>query len=204
MRVSDIVGCETFPCDDLNQEAYRIPDIDLSAESMRIVMIAEVPPADPLEDLYAGNEALNARTTLQAFADAGLAVGSIDELIQRGIYLTTAVKCGKCDYTLKAGPIRACSHLLEQELALFPSIKAYLLMGDVAIRAMNEIARRRAGKRVIPAGSTYRIRHEAYYMGDARVYPSYLQAGKSFFIERSKREMIAEDIKSALALAGIS
>ena len=61
MRVSDIVVCETFPCDDLNQEAYRIPDIDLSAESMRIAMIAEVPPADPLEDLYAGNEALIAR-----------------------------------------------------------------------------------------------------------------------------------------------
>jgi hypothetical protein len=32
--------------------------------------------------------------------------------------------------------------------------------------------------------------------------PSYLQAGPSFFIEKSKGTMIAEDIASALALGG--
>jgi hypothetical protein len=34
------------------------------------------------------------------------------------------------------------------------------------------------------------------------VYPSYLQAGPSFFIEKSKRKMIAEDIRNALGLLG--
>jgi hypothetical protein len=32
------------------------------------------------------------------------------------------------------------------------------------------------------------------------VFPSYLQAGPSFFIEQSKRRMIAEDIANALTL----
>jgi hypothetical protein len=31
-----------------------------------------------------------------------------------------------------------------------------------------------------------------------RVFPTYLQTGKSYLIEKSKRKMIAEDIKTAL------
>jgi hypothetical protein len=34
----------------------------------------------------------------------------------------------------------------------------------------------------------------------ARTFPSYLQAGPSFFIEKSKRKMIAQDIASAMRL----
>ena len=54
------------------------------------------------------------------------------------------------------------------------------------------------GKKVIPAGSTYKIRGEAYYLGDIRVFPSYTPAGKNFLIEKSKRKMVAEDIREAL------
>jgi hypothetical protein len=52
--------------------------------------------------------------------------------------------------------------------------------------------------RVIPAGLTYKIRGPAYYFRGKPVFPSYLQAGPSFYIEKSKRKMIAEDIASAL------
>ena len=83
-------------------------------------------------------------------------------------------------------------------MALFPNVKVYMLMGDVAIKAVNDIARRTGEKRVIPAGSTYKIRGEEYRYRDIRVFPSYLQAGPSFFIEKSKRQMISEDITAAL------
>ena len=73
-------------------------------------------------------------------------------------------------------------------------------MGDVAIKAINNIARRAGEKRVIPAGSTYKIRGQEYYYKDIRAFPSYLQAGPSFFIEKSKRKMITEDISAALSL----
>jgi uracil-DNA glycosylase len=75
-----------------------------------------------------------------------------------------------------------------------------MLMGDVAIKAINYIAKRVGEERVIPAGSTYKIRGQEYFFQRKRVFPSYLQAGPSFFIEKSKRRMIAEDIAAALSL----
>ena len=70
-------------------------------------------------------------------------------------------------------------------------------MGDVAIKAFYYITKRKTGKRVIPSGSTYKIRKEKYYYEDQRVFPSYLQTGKNYLIEKSKRKMIADDIKNA-------
>jgi hypothetical protein len=55
---------------------------------------------------------------------------------------------------------------------------------------------------VIPAGSTYKIRGPEYQFRGKRAFPSYLQAGPSFFIEKSKRRMIAEDIANALEVIG--
>ena len=52
----------------------------------------------------------------------------------------------------------------------------------------------------IPAGSTYKNRGPEYTFRGVRAFPSYLQAGPSFFIEKSKRRMIAEDIAAALRL----
>ena len=53
---------------------------------------------------------------------------------------------------------------------------------------------------MIPAGSTYKIRGPEFYFRGRRAFPSYLQAGPSFFIEKSKRRTIAEDIATALRL----
>jgi len=110
------------------------------------------------------------------------------------------VKCGKTGYGIQAATVKECSLILEKELAIFPNIKVLMLMGDVAIKAVNDIARRVGEKRIIPAGSTYKIRGDEYHFRDSRAFPSYLQAGPSFFIEKSKRKMIAEDIAAALEL----
>jgi uracil-DNA glycosylase len=110
------------------------------------------------------------------------------------------VKCGKTGYGIKAATIKECSLILERELLLFPNVQVFMLMGDVAIKAINYIARRAGGGRAIPAGSTYKIRGQEYFFRGKRAFPSYLQAGRSFFIEKSKRQMIAEDIAAALSL----
>jgi hypothetical protein len=73
-------------------------------------------------------------------------------------------------------------------------------MGDVAIKAVNAIVRRAGEGRVIPAGSTYKLRGGTYWFRGMRAFPSYLQAGPAFYIEKSKRAMIAEDIAAAMAL----
>jgi hypothetical protein len=72
-------------------------------------------------------------------------------------------------------------------------------MGDVAITSLNAIARRAGEPRVVPAGATYRLRGGDYRFRGLKVFPSYVQAGPSFFIEKSKRRMIAEDIAAALS-----
>lgn len=200
MKVSDHVRCVAFPCADVCHAGYIVPRIEVEPEQVSIVLISEAAPPDPGDYYYADGNPLFEQTTVQAFRDAGVAVTSIADLLALGVYFTTAVKCGKIGYGIKAGPIKACSRLLEAELALFPAVQVYLLMGDVAIKGLNYIAKRQGAGRVIPAGSTYKIRGEAYHYRGSRVFPSYLQAGPSFFIEKSKRQMISEDIAAALAL----
>lgn len=200
MNVSKCVGCEKFPCAGVRHECYVIPDIEVNPDDISVVMISEAAPADREDYYYTKGEPLFQQTTVQAFKDAGARVSSIQDIVDLGVYLTTAVKCGKTAYGIKASTIKECSLILEKELALFPNVKVLMLMGDVAIKAVNHIAKRAGGERVIPAGSTYKIRKLAYYFRGKRVFPSYLQAGPSFFIEKSKRRMIAEDIATALSL----
>ncbi len=200
MQVSGVIGCTEFPCGGVMHERYAVPEIRIKTDSIAMVMISEAAPANRADYYYSDGDALFEQTTVLAFNDAGAQVSSIQDILDLGVYLTTAIKCGKTGYTIKAGPIRECSLILEEELSLFPNVKAYMLMGDVAIKAVNYIAGRSGEPRVIPAGSTYKIRDQEYYWRGKRAFPSYLQAGPSFFIEKSKRKMIAEDIAAALSL----
>jgi uracil-DNA glycosylase len=202
MKTSNCVGCTEFPCSDVKHDCYIVPEIDVEPSDVTVVMISEAAPQDKDNYYYAGSGSLFEQTTVQAFNDAGADVSSIQGILDLGVYLTTAVKCGKTGYGIKAATIKECSLILEQELALFPNVQVFMLMGDVAIKAMNYIAKRAGEGRVIPAGSTYKIRGQEYAFRGSRVFPSYLQAGPSFFIEKSKRQMIAEDIGAALSLLG--
>jgi uracil-DNA glycosylase len=174
----------------------------MDQRKVSVILISEASPPDPGDYYYVEGDPLFQQTTIQAFKDAGCDVTSFDDILNLGVYLTTAVKCGKTGYGIKAGTIKECSLILEDEIALFPNVKAFMLMGDVAIKAVNYIAKRAGEERVIPAGSTYKIRGGEFYFQGRVAIPSYTQAGPSFFIEKSKRRMIAEDIKAALRLIG--
>ena len=203
MRVSACVGCDNFPCVDVRHDRYILPEIEIQPEKVSVILISEAAP-DQQDDYYyagtAGNQPAFEGTTVEAFNQAGLAVSSLQELLERGVYFTTAVKCGKTGYGIKAATIKECSLILERELGLFPNIEVYLLMGDVAIKAINYISKRDGAGRAIPAGSTYKIRAGEFYFRGKRAFPSYLQVGPSFGIEKSKQRMIAEDISRALAI----
>ena len=200
MRVSRGVACESFPCEDVRHEGCMVPEVNVKPQDVRIVLISEAAPPDPADWYYAKGDPLFQQTTVQAFRDAGADVSSIRDIVKLGAYLTTAVKCAKTAYGIKAATIKECSQILARELDLFPNVRAWLLMGDVAIKAVNYVAKHAGEARVIPSGSTYKIRGREYSFRGARAFPSYLQAGPSFFIEKSKRRMIAEDIAAALTL----
>ena len=198
MLVNECIHCPLFPCADVRHDRHYVPDADIEPAGVKTVLISECAAAETSDNYYAPGDPLFARTTLQAFQDAGVPVDSLQDILDRGVYLTTAVKCAKTGYGIARATVLTCSRLLENELALFPNVRTFLLMGDVAITALNAIARRRGEPRVIPAGATYKIRGGTFSYRGARAFPSDWQAGPSFVIEKSKRQMIAQDIAVAL------
>jgi uracil-DNA glycosylase len=200
MKVSEYIECTEFPCLDVWHEGYVIPEVELDPQGISIMMISEAAPAERKNYYYVGGDSAFESTTLEAFKEAGAEVSIFKDLMAIGVYLTSAVKCAKTGYGIKAGTIKECSRILEREIGLFPNIKVIMLMGDVPIKAINHIAKRAGEVRVIPAGSTYKIRGQEYYFRGVRAFPSYLQVGPSFGIEKSKVRMVAEDIETALAI----
>jgi len=200
MQPNKFVKCTDFPCLDINKNRYLIPNVEIEPDKIRVIMVSEAPPQDVSDYFYAKNNPFYMQTTAQAFNDAGSDISSMEDVLNLGVYVTTAIKCAKTAYSVSPETIGNCSRILEKEIDLFPKIKTILLMGDTAIKAVNCIAKRNTGKTIIPSGSTYKIRKNKYFYKQLRVFPSYLQTGKSYLIEKSKRKMIAEDIKAALAI----
>ena len=199
MRPNECLKCSDFPCQDVNKESYMIPNVEVDAGKIRVLMISEAPPEDLADYFYAPKNPFYLQTTVQAFSDAGFNVACMADVLNLGVYVTTAIKCGKTAYSISPVTINNCStRILENEISLFSKAKAILLMGDTAIKAMNFVAKRNGGKAIVPSGSTYKIRKNKYFYKNQRIFPSYLQTGKSYLIEKSKRKMIAEDIKTAL------
>lgn len=188
---------------DLDTTRTWTPPRPADPAKVRLVLVSECAAADRADDYGASDGSLFDRTTLEAFAAGGLPVDDVAALAARGIHLTVAVRHPKVGQRIGAATIKAHAPVLREELDGFPEARAYLLMGDVAIATLNQIARERTGARAVPAGSTYRIRDGHYRLGGVRLFPSYLQAGPAWFIEASKRRMIAEDIAAALAVSDI-
>ena len=197
MDPSNRISCKSFPCNDIEKNSYQVPYSDSNTDKIKIVMITEVPPIDPKDYFYAPGNPFYVETTKQAFNDAGYPINSINDILNLGVYITTAVKCAKTGSSISTDTIKECSFILGEELKLFPNAKAYLLLGDVAIKSFNYISKRNTNKLTIPNGSTYKLRNQSFYYENKRVFPSYIITGKNFLIEKSKRKMIAEDIKNA-------
>lgn len=202
MRVNTNLECD-FPCDDVEHN-FTIPRINLNPERIKIVVVSEAPPLDEKDYYYACPDSFFQSTTCTAFEDAGYSLQNFEELVERGIYFTTAIKCPKKNYNVKAQTLKNCSMIIEKELSQFPNVSVIMCMGDFAIKCINYITKKRVGKRVIPQGPTYKLRSKDYIMDSILYVPSYTQTGPSFNIEKSKRNMIAEDIRKAMEHAKVS
>jgi uracil-DNA glycosylase len=174
------------------------PKPQLDSTQIRIAMISEAPASDPSSYFYKDTTASFFQTTAAAFQDAGITVNNYDDLTEMGIYLTTAIKCSKKEYIVSSATIKKCSEVLERELAQFSGLRVIMCMGDFAIKAVNYIYKRKFGTAPVKKGSTYRIRKDVHELNGIRFFPSYTQTGESFNLEKSKRRMIAEDIRKAV------
>lgn len=169
------------------------------ARRVKVAMVCESYPDERGAGILSDPGSIFVANTIDAFNNAGFAVSSMEEIGQMGVYLTVAVQ-GPMALPLSVSTVEQSSLELEKEIGLFPCLRAILLMGDTAIRVMNALSLRTTRKRVIPSGPTYKIRTGEFWYGGVRVLPSYLQTGKSYLIERSKRKMVSEDIANAINL----
>ena len=180
----------------LAASALQLPDCELDPESVKVIMISEVPPKNPEDWFYStAPEPDYMRSTLGLFAAAGVQVKNMRDILGMGIYVTTAVKSPKTGYTVDPGVIKAHLPILKAELSLFPNLKVIMLMGDVAKKAVNMITKAETKKNVIPSQPTGRIRCNEYYWGSIRVFPSYIMTGKNLLIEKGKCDTIEDDIR---------
>lgn len=169
----------------------------MNPSKVKVLLMCEGLPEDPKDYFYTSKDSLYVTNTIEAFKQAGFNVHSIEDILEMGGYLTVAIRETRKTDVVPTETISKYVEQLEHEIKTYSNLKAILLMGDTASKALNMISKKTQGKRIIPADSTYKIRNEKYYFGNIRVFPSYLQTGKNFLIEKAKQRMVAEDIKVA-------
>jgi len=211
----------------IEPDTLQLPDCELLPASVKVIMISEVPPKKPDDGFYSGTqgdgspvltlmhpnteepssfvdsavpESEYMKSTLCLFGAAGVPVKNMRDILEMGIYVTTAVKTPKTEYTVDPEVIKAHLPILRAEISLFPNLKAIMLMGDVAKKAVNAITKAETKKNVIPSGATGRLRHNEYYWDGVRVFPSYIMTGKNLLIEPFKRDCVANDIRRMMEI----
>ncbi len=175
-------------------------NIDIDPLTIKAIMINEVVPADPSQDFYGTPDADYLKTTIPLLQRAGAEAASIQDILQRGIYITNAVKTPKTDYAIDKSSIENSLPYLHAQLSFFPHIKVIMLMGDVAKKAFNMITKKSTKKNAVPAVSTYKLRNSEIYYNGIRIMPSYIMTGGNILIEKSKVTMAAEDIAAMLEI----
>ena len=177
-------------------EKFQFNHVEVNPKMIQAVMINEIVPAEPEDDFYRGTEAAYLSTTIPLFQKAGIQVKTIQNILDRGIYITNAVKMPKTEYTVAKESIEKSLPYLERELALFPNVKVIMLMGKEEKKAFNMISKKETRKNAIPSISTYKLRSSEIFYKGIRIIPSYIMTGQNLLIEKSKFEMAAEDIAS--------
>ncbi len=178
----------------------RLNDVNIEPETIRAIMINEVVPSCPEEDFYGKQDSAYMSTTIPLFRKAGIEIGSVQDILNNGIYITNAVKTPKTEYAVSKESIEDSLPYLEKELALFPNVKVIMLMGDVAKKAFNMICKKATKKNAVPSISTYKLRNTEIFYNGIRIMPSYIMTGQNILIEKSKFEMASKDIETMYRL----
>ena len=178
----------------------RLNDVNIEPETIRAIMINEVVPSCLAEDFYGKPDSAYMSTTIPMFRKAGIEIGSVQDILNNGIYITNAVKTPKSEYAVSKESIENSLPYLGKELALFPNVKVIMLMGDVAKKAFNMISKKTTKKNAVPSISTYKLRNTEIIYKGIRIIPSYIMTGQNILIEKSKFEMASEDIETMYRL----
>ena len=178
----------------------RLNDVNIEPETIQAIMINEVVPSCPEDDFYGKPDSAYMSTTIPMFRKAGIEIGSVQDILNNGIYITNAVKTPKSEYAVSKESIEDSLPYLEKELALFPTVKVIMLMGDVAKKAFNMICKKATKKNAVPSISTYKLPNTEIFYNGIRIMSSYIMTGQNILIEKSKFEMASKDIETMYRL----
>ncbi len=78
------------------KDLFQVPDALIETDDIRAIMISEVVPKDPEDYFYSKRpDAAFLSTAIPILNQSGLSVNGMDDIIRKGIYITTAVKTPK-------------------------------------------------------------------------------------------------------------
>ena len=104
-------------------------NIDVDPLTIKAIMINEVVSSDPLQDFYGTPDADYLKTAIPLLQGAGAEVTSIQDILQKGIYITNAVKIPKTEYAIDKSSIESSLPYLEAEISFIPQYKSYYAYG---------------------------------------------------------------------------
>ena len=99
---------------DLDPNILQFPDCEVNPANIKVVMINEVVPKNPNDWFYSDSpDPENKKTAFGLFEGAGVHVKSMRDVLNMGIYITTALKTPKEGYTADPDALKAQLPLLE-------------------------------------------------------------------------------------------
>ncbi|WP_300926906.1 hypothetical protein [Duncaniella muris] len=107
----------------------RLNDVNIEPETIQAIMINEVVPSCPEEDFYGKPDFAYMSTTIPMFRKAGIEIGSVQDILNNGIYITNAVKTPKSEYAVSKESIEDSLPYLEKSLLCFQTPRLSCLWG---------------------------------------------------------------------------
>ncbi len=177
-----------------------LPEISISPKNIKGVMINDIVPEHDDDDFYAGVNGAYFKSVNAIFKKVNYDFGSMEELLDQGIYLTSAVKNKTEGKPLSTETIESHAELLEKELSLFPNLQVVILNGDIAIQAFNIITKRNTGEPLIETGDEKLIKESTYRYGGLTIIPSYHLMDRHKEDMNDQNKQIAKDINTMFDL----
>lgn len=107
----------------------RLNDVNIEPETIQAIMINEVVPSCPEDDFYGKPDSAYMSTTIPMFRKAGIEIGSVQDILNNGIYITNAVKTPKTEYAVSKESIEDTCPIWKKSLLCFQTPRLSCLWG---------------------------------------------------------------------------
>ena len=162
----------------------RLPDYDIDTDKVKGLIVHE-DPTNTDDDYF----------TVPYFINSGYCVDSVSDVLDLGIYMTSAIKNEKAGKNDETSAITTHMPLLWHEISLFKNLKAVILAGHMSIKTFNFLAKWKTGKSLIPGNTLSRMRQKEYAFKGIRIIPSYKMI-MNFVPESERGGAVCSDLKT--------